>query len=439
MDQLNLQILVDEPREDLNMEHKDWLDLRDNEHRGTLAKAAIAMVNYGGGFIIIGFKQQGSTLQSHERPSNIPPITQDSVNDAIRAFADPSFHCEVYEVLTSTGTSHVVISVPTTSTQPVISKKGTEKNSIIKDRCYIRKPGPRSELCTSEDWHGLLRRCVLANRNELLESIRSIVSGRAEAKPLAPTAFDKLKNFCVDANERWRELISGQPENSPARFPHGYYEMGFSLIGADPASDLTNLQTRLCEARKTKFTGWPPFLDPSSSDSRPYNNFVELQIKHPNQHSRLASRPSLQDFWRAALDGTLYTIRGYAEDDNKDYAGKMIAVNIPVWRVGEGILFASRFAKTYEDIEQIAIRCRFTGLNGRQLFENLGEPMVLEGYISQTDEIIVQQQVSLQQIQDNLPEILHQLLAPLYEKFDFYKLSLDRIQDELQKMQRIAF
>ena len=434
-----LQMLVEKPREDLDREYKDWLDLRDKENKGKLAKAAIAMVNYGGGFIIIGFEEQGSDFLSHECPSDIPLITQDSVNNVISAYADPSFHCIVQNIRTSAGTSHVVISTPSTLAMPVIAKRGTEGKSIIKDYCYVRKPGPRSECCTSEDWRDLLRRCVLADRDRLLESLRSIMSNRTEAKALVPTAFDKLKDFCVDANKRWRELISGQAENSPARFPLGYYEMGFSLIDADQASNLTILQDRLRVARKTKFTGWPPFLDPSSSDSHPYNNFVELQIKHSNLHSDLALRPSLQDFWRAAPDGTLYTIRGYAEDDNKDYAGKMIAVNIPVWRVGEGILFASRFARTYENIEQIAIRCRFTALNGRCLFENLREPMMLERYISQTDEIIVQQQVSLQQIQDNLPEILHQLLAPLYEKFDFYKLSLDLVQDELQKMRRIVF
>ena len=285
-EQSHLQMLVEDPREDLDREYKNWLDLKNKENKGTLAKAAIAMVNYGGGFIIIGFKHPD--LQSYECPKDIPLITQDLVNSVISAYADPSFHCTVQNIRTRVGISHVVISTPATLTQPVISKKGTANDSIIKDRCYIRKPGPRSEPCTSEEWRDLLRRCVLANRDDLLESIRSIVSGQAEVSPSVPTVFEKLKSFCLAANDRWQELISDKPESSPSRFPLGYYEMGFSLIGASQASDLPNLKNRLHTARKIQFTGWSSFLDPVSSYSYPYNNFIELHIKHSDPHDALA-------------------------------------------------------------------------------------------------------------------------------------------------------
>ena len=429
-------MLVEDPSEDLDREYKSWLDLQNKENKGTLAKAAIAMVNYGGGFIIIGFKHPD--LISYECPKDITPITQDLVNSVISAYADPGFHCTVQNIRTRAGISHVVISTPATLTQPVISKKGTANDSIIKDRCYIRKPGPRSEPCTSEEWRDLLRRCVLANRDDLLESIRSIVSGQAEVKSPIPTAFEKLNSFCLVANKRWQELISDKPEDSPSRFPHGYYEMGFSLIGASQASNLTDLRNRLREARKIQFTGWPPFLDPSSSYSYTYNSFIELHIGHSDPHNTLAERPSLQDFWRASLDGTLYTIRGYSEDDNKDYAGKTIATIMPIWRVGEGILFASRFAQTFEETEQIAIRCCFTGLHDRRLVEQMGRPM-FENFTSRTDTVILKEQVTLQQIQDNLPEILQKLLSSLYEKLSFYEVSLDLIQSELKKMKRVTF
>ena len=96
MDQIeNLQSLIIEPIEELHKEYKYWLDLRNEEHRETLAKAAIAMVNYGGGFIIAGFEQQQGALISKSYPDDIPIITQDSVNNAIQKYAEPRFHCKV--------------------------------------------------------------------------------------------------------------------------------------------------------------------------------------------------------------------------------------------------------------------------------------------------------------------------------------------------------
>ena len=66
-----LQPLIIEPREALEYEYKDWLDLTSNEHKATLAKAAIALANHGGGYIVIGFKEQGQTLESRSRPEEI--------------------------------------------------------------------------------------------------------------------------------------------------------------------------------------------------------------------------------------------------------------------------------------------------------------------------------------------------------------------------------
>ena len=174
----DLQPLVTEPREDIGSEYKDRLDLTTNEHRATVPKAAIALVNHGGGFIVIGFEDVAAGLQSHARPAAIPQVTQDAINAAIRRYASPEFHCEMYAVAhPTTGVIHPVIVVPGTMTEPVMSKRDCP-GVISQTRCYIRKPGPRSEEPqTGEEWRTLLNRCVRAGRDDMLEAIRSIVSG----------------------------------------------------------------------------------------------------------------------------------------------------------------------------------------------------------------------------------------------------------------------
>jgi len=186
----DLQPLVSEPREDLSAEYKDWLDLAQNEHRATIAKAAIALANHGGGFIIIGLSEQGQELRSQARPAAIPEFTQDAVNAAIRRYAAPEFHCEMYNVPhPTTSVVHPVIAVPGTLTEPVMSKRDCP-GVIAQNRCYIRKPGPRTEEPqTGEEWRNLLRRCVRAGREEMLEAIRSIVTGRAELENPAANAL----------------------------------------------------------------------------------------------------------------------------------------------------------------------------------------------------------------------------------------------------------
>ena len=365
----DLRPLITEPREDLASEYKDWLDLNLKEHKATLAKAAIALANHGGGFIVIGFSERGQTLESRPCPKEIPEITQDSVNAAVHLYAEPKFQCTMHvESHPDTHVPHPIVIIPST-TVPVMSRKDCPK-VIAQNRCYIRKPGPKSEdPRTSEEWRTLLNRCVRANRDEMLESIRSIVTGHVETQDSIPNALNDLQDYCTAAHDRWKELVSDEPESSPARFPHGYYEMAFSLVGATPANDLIELQKRLSVTRRIKLSGWPVFLDIQVPGwaSQPHEDFVEAWLGGPAYDGRRNGESNHCDFWRASRDGKLYTLRGYFEDERGNTPGTVVYKTLPILHIGEGLLFASRFAETFEEVDQIAIHCRFTGLEGRSL------------------------------------------------------------------------
>lgn len=425
--------LISEPKEELSVEYKDWLDLTKKEDKAKLAKAAIALANHGGGFVVLGFAEEGPELQSQARPQSIPVITQDSVNDAIRRYATPEFHCRMDKAKhPNTNEEHPIIVVPSDLTVPVMSKRGCP-GVIEQHRCYVRKPGPRSEEPqTSEEWRNLLNRCIQAGRENMLEAIRAILSGRVEPQNPETKALGELQTYCIQARERWEELVASQPEKSPARFPHGYYEMGFSLVGAQPANGPAEVRDRLTIARRIKLTvGWSAFLEMFTEGWAPYaheKKFVEAWIGRPVRTDSMKREPAHCDFWRASMDGNLYTIRGYKEDGLAQIqAGTIFDGNLPVRRIAEGLLFANRFGETFDGVEEIAIQCRFTALNGRCLtgFDDF------EDYISRTNEVTLTGRATPLQVQDNLAEILHPLLLPLYEHFKFFKLPFNLVKEQL--------
>lgn len=69
-----LEALLSEPREDLSVEYKAWLDLSTSEGKATIAKAAIALANHGGGFIVLGFTENQNTFASQARPEGLPRL-----------------------------------------------------------------------------------------------------------------------------------------------------------------------------------------------------------------------------------------------------------------------------------------------------------------------------------------------------------------------------
>ena len=199
----------------------------------------------------------------------------------------------------------------------------------------------------------------------MLEAIRSIMTERVELQDSRPSVLEDLQDYSTAAHDRWKELVLNAPDDSPVKFSHGYYEMAFSLVGATPMNGFDELQNRLSIARQIKLSGWTPFLDIQRSELRPYpfDVFVEAWLGRP-YYRQTSGDPHICDFWRASLDGKLYTIHGYLEDRRDSTPGRAFYIPLPIWRIGEGLLFASRFAETFEEVDQIALHCRFMGAEG---------------------------------------------------------------------------
>ena len=213
-DELETALL--DPNEDLSFEYKAWLDLGSNHGKATLAKAVIAMANAEGGYVVIGYDEEGDTLRSVARPDEIRAITQDLVNAAIQRFAAPALHVRMELIENArTGVHHPVIVVPSTATKPVMAVRDCE-GVLRQTRVYVRQPGPRSdEPRTVEEWRILLDRCVQRSRSSMLDAIRAIVEGRVEERDTAPDFQERLTSFVSASRGRFKALLdeAGLPEN----------------------------------------------------------------------------------------------------------------------------------------------------------------------------------------------------------------------------------
>jgi hypothetical protein len=436
----DLESLLVRPNEALSIEYKSWLVLSENPGRATLAKAAIALANHGGGTIVLGMREnnnEGGALGSQPRPEGLRRYSQDAVNAAINRFADPALHCELmFAVHPETQIEHALVLVPAGISVPVMSTRDCE-GVISARRCYIRKPGARSEEpLTGEEWRALLDRCVRARREDMLDAIRAIVQGRVVVAPITGVQ-NTLAEFMDAAQERWRDLIDQLPPDDPGRMPLGYREIGFELANAQPAPTLVELLRRIDEAGRLRLTGWHPFLSLDRDPYRPrqHGGVVETWLGAPEEGRALHDAAHC-DFWRAHRDGRLFLLRGYSEDAWQGLEpGTAIEVTNPIWRIGEALLFASRFARLYDEDPSIVVRCRLTGLRNRALVTT-GErgPTVRSGLVCDDEDVMLETQATAAQIEDNLAEVLHPFLIPLYERFSFYELPMALVSQELERM-----
>ncbi len=77
--QQRLADLLVAPREDLDCEIKNWLDLKDSgDAKAIFAKAVMALANHGGGFIVLGLMQTPTGFsEAPDRPATLVGYNQD--------------------------------------------------------------------------------------------------------------------------------------------------------------------------------------------------------------------------------------------------------------------------------------------------------------------------------------------------------------------------
>jgi hypothetical protein len=108
----DLTDLVDFPRETLEIELKQWIDLRNRLVQAKLARHIAALANHGGGWIVFGFCDDGSI--DPDRPHDLSLYSRDTFGSIVSRLLTPAFQCDVQLVQSSAGFLYPLVRVPMT-------------------------------------------------------------------------------------------------------------------------------------------------------------------------------------------------------------------------------------------------------------------------------------------------------------------------------------
>lgn len=434
--------LLIEPNENLDCEIKNWLDLQNsNSDKATLAKAILALANHGGGTIILGLAETPHGIRESEgRPANLDNYNQDLINGIAQNYCDPAFHCTVHLVPNPDGAIFPIIYVPGGHKVPVMARRaGPHGVTVTQHAIYIRKPGPRSESPqNAQDWDALLARCLRNRRDEMFDQIRDLIAGAVPQIEEIPEPA-RLDEWIAACRRRWQILVDPLPPGVGPRFPHGGYTIAYEIEGT--RRDIAPGQIAQTVSQSVvRRTGWPPFWYPTRAGIEPYpiDSAIECWLGGDPQNAPEDLDAGHSDFWRIHPDGLAFLMRGFQEDgepENIGGPGTKLDITLPVWRVGESLLHAQSLANNlFEGPTTIRFRVIYEGLAGRTLASFNGRRNVRDDRIAHQDSITLDTHIETQMIDQNLPEIVHPLLSPLYALFDFLELPMQLVVEELNRM-----
>ncbi len=426
---IDLHDLVDNPRESLDIELKQWLDLTQNLNRANLARHIAALCNHGGGYIVFGFCDDASvdlnistSLQLYDR---------DTISSIVKHYLAPSFECHVTSIESNAGNKHTIIQVPGHGSVPVCSQKGgphDEKGrpqGIRPNTYYVRALGPESTPITMPDqWMKSIRRCTLNDRDTLLREMNEILHGH---RTVSPSSLERLENWDKAVNKRYTDLVEGEKRiNWPLPLSKFHYQLSYLIVHNDepkPIEYLRNILEEINnEVRDTVYTGWSmfyPFTVPEISPKIfPENSDgTGLELLEENLTYEDSFQTSLPDFWRVSPDGRASIVRGYREDYRLIPAGKWLAPITVLRETAELVRHARAYSRRFPSNTEINFLCTWVGLQNREIGDFDTGVYWRPGKISAANKRVVRGSWSTSQISADWPQVVAELGCPVLNLF----------------------
>lgn len=239
--------------------------------------------------------------------------------------------------------------------------------------------------------------------------------------------------FVKESLNKWREINEKEPNDSPMRFPYGWYQFDYYLEG-DLKFIETNELIRFFENKMKRYSGLPPFYSSEKTKHRIVKeDIIECRLNN------------FADFWRATPYGRLFFIRGHQEDFEETFPPQSVFdITIPIWRMAEALLHAEQLAsflkKKEESCIQIHFEAVFTGLNGRVLrpwsMPDIMSSFQFSGRNALTNEALLKAEIPAEGLSSNLSEHLYPLVSNLYQNFGIKEFSQDLINVVIKRLQQ---
>jgi Putative DNA-binding domain len=421
-----LQDILMNPHERLDVEFKDWLDPKDDGHKAKIAKALMALANFGGGILVLGIQEIDKGWKTNLMQKYPATFSQDDINGIVKNYAAPAFHCELILVQHPTAeVKYPFIRVPDNLTIPVRSKR--DGGEVRVNRYYGRLPGPCSDELNERAWDELISRCVRRNKDGLLKDLIDVFQGSQATKT---QELNALAVFNEQATARLKAVAADAYHSTYGR---GTRTFSFAFGSTFVARTVDEIRDTLRQTRGE--TGWTPFICLGTHPPYFFDGLLECHII-PERVSK-----SHSDFWRASRTGNFTLIRPYDEDfsPGKMTPGSELDPVLTIWRVGDCALHAAKIADALGYSDSIELMIEWTGLSGRRLSYlddrsrfDYAPPAPTP---TRQDKVTVRLAATAASIKADLASFVIKATEDLYRGFGFFELSRQIVERELAKMQ----
>lgn len=453
IDSPQIQELVEHPSEGLSVEIKSWIDPDEPNGKAKIVRAALALRNHDGGFLVIGFDDNSLQPATEGIPDDIRATFHiDKIQGLISKFASEPFEVGV-EFPEIDGQPYPVIVVPSGVRTPVAAKSELRdgENSLIRpDDIFVRSlranNTPSTAKASWKDWPSIVEVCFENREADIGRFLRRHLAGfrrgdlgnlaaaiREAAEPEV-SSRDRLKEYLHESEDRFFKLMTEREVELPS---HGTWEVGFVIAGEVPPHNANREFRNLLVSSNPRYTGWPVWLDSGDFRDESASPFVYEDTWEALIVDVGSGWADHVDYMRMDPQGKFYLRRALQDDISGSRAAPTpmtqldfgLAIIRPTEAIAVGLAFA-RVMGCDPESTTLSFAFRWKGLRNRRLSSWASPTRDIAGYKNDhQDEVTSWVDVPLEAPLSALSEYVAQVVQPLFRAFEGFEIGTGVIED----------
>ena len=398
-----------------------------------LAKHVLGMCNTGGGFIVIGFKEDPVPPAPDEKMSTeisasyeITRLSQ-FIEKCVRGTDKPEIKVWHEE---HDGIRHPIIEMKGFRTRPFFCN--IENNVLRSGALYVRITGARTgQVAGPAEWDELIDICVERRHDDLLRRFASLLDEAMPTSGILQRADRGPRNSTTDGFKDWvkkqREITGKEAmSNEGLEIMHRIAENRDAIRWPKP---------KLLEAAEKsaqRNTGWPigAVLHVPEGKPMPLENSIQAMIP----------RDRASDYWTLRENGDYYFFRAFREDQGdakRETEPRQLWFDTQIWRVAEAIVHCASLYRELglDPTAKVVITINHRGLKDRILRPSPDNPFRDFFYDRRcsAEESHWEESATLDDLHVRLKDHVYACIVELCELFEFFtpgRNVVDGIVDE---------
>ncbi len=460
IEQSVIDALVNRPAEGLAVEVKRWIDPTTNLGVEKIVKAAFALRNRNGGYLVIGFDNGTLSQDSGHEPSDVRATFHvDVIQGIISRYSSESFEIAVGFGVRN-NIEHPIIVIPAGVQTPVAAKRDLIDGGKILIRhgaVYFRTLTTNGTASSAEaqpdDWHDLLGICFDNREADIGRFIRRQLgggdmspfvaaireSGLLGALPAPPTLRERAEALLEYGEKRFRLELEKRTldEHFKKLAKVASWSVGLVIEPSKPdARPNRSFLTKIASSNPN-LTGWPIWANSSASsdaENRPSvrEGGVEALILFHGASSHL-------DFHRFGPRGEFY-LRRVLQDDavpSQVQPGTSLDPILMILRVAEAMVVGITLAKALgwsNEQTRFGFAFHWEGLTGRELSQWSDPYGGIDWGKAHDDQVTTYTEMTLDTPLSAIAPFVDQATRDLFVIFNGHTLSPGAIENRVKRL-----